>query len=91
MSDPNVPQANESLWLRLLWMVIVGALMSVAQTLVNVLAFVQLIIMATSKRRPNAEISAFGTRIGLWLGKAARYQTAESEEKPWPWTPLDKA
>jgi hypothetical protein len=49
---------------------------------------VQLIIMATSKRQPNAEIAAFGKRLGLWLAQAARFQTAASEDKPWPWAPL---
>ena len=85
MSDPNSP---DSLWLRLLWLVIIGAMMSVAQTLLSLLTVVQLIIMATSKRQPNAEIAAFGKRLGLWLAQAARFQTADSDYKPWPWVPL---
>ncbi|MFM2349663.1 MAG: hypothetical protein RIR04_629 [Pseudomonadota bacterium] len=85
MSDLNTP---ESLWLRLLWLVIIAAMMSVAQTLLSLLTVVQLIIMATSKRQPNAEIAAFGKRLGLWLAQAARFQTADSDDKPWPWAPL---
>jgi hypothetical protein len=85
MSDPNSP---ESLWLRLLWLVIIGAMMSVAQTLLSLLSVVQLIIMATGKRIPNAEIAAFGKRLGLWLAQAAQFQTAATEDKPWPWAPL---
>lgn len=85
MSDPKTP---DSLWLRLLWLVIIVAMMSVAQTLLSLLTFVQLIIMATNKRQPNAEIAAFGKRLGLWLAQAAQFQTAASEDKPWPWAPL---
>jgi hypothetical protein len=89
MSDTNVTSTRDSLWLRLLWMVIIGALTSVAQTLLGLMAVIQLIIMALNKSTPNAEIAGFGKRMGLWLGKAARFQTAASEEKPWPWSPLD--
>jgi hypothetical protein len=85
MSDPKTP---DSLWLRLLWLVIIVAMMSVAQTLLSLLTFVQLIIMATNKRQPNAEIAAFGKRLGLWLAQAAQFQTAATEDKPWPWAPL---
>ena len=65
MSDPNTP---DSLWLRLLWLLIIAAMMSVAQTLVSLLTLVQLIIMATNKRQPNAEIAAFGKRLGAVAG-----------------------
>lgn len=88
MPDP-FPPARESLWLRLLWMILIGALMGIAQSLLSALAVIQLIVMALTKATPNPEIAAFGKRLGLWLGKAARYQTAASEDKPWPWAPLD--
>ena len=29
------------------------------------------------------------TDLGIWVAKAARYQTAASNVKPWPWTELD--
>lgn len=90
MSDmSNSPTAKGSLWLRLLWMIVVSFLMGLAQTLVNVLALVQLIVMATAKGAPNAELQGFGKRLGQWLAKAARYQAAESDERPWPWSRLD--
>ncbi len=82
------PTPTDSLWLRLLWLVIIAAMMSVAQTLVSLLTLVQLVIMATNKRQPNAEIAAFGKRLGLWLAHAARFQTAATNDKPWPWAPL---
>ncbi len=89
MSDTNIPVTRDSLWLRLLWMVFIGALMSVAQSVLGLMAVIQLIIMALNKAKPNAEIAAFGKRMGMWLGKATQFLTATSEQKPWPWSPLD--
>ena len=88
MPDTNASSTRESLWLRLLWMVIIGVLMSFGQMLTNILALVQIILMAVGKGQRNDEIAKFGTGIGLWLAKAARFQTAASEDKPWPWSPL---
>lgn len=96
MSEKPMPDGRtsetpkqESLWWRLLWMVIIAVLMSLALTILGALTVIQLILMAVTKARPNAEIAAFGKRLGPWLAKAARYQTADSDEKPWPWAPLD--
>lgn len=88
-SDPTKDSSHESLWMRLLWMVVIAILMGMAQTLLNVLALVQLIVLAVTKRQANAEIAGFGRRLGLWMAKSARFQTAESDEKPWPWSGLD--
>jgi hypothetical protein len=87
MSDQN--SERPSLWLRLLWMVIVAVLLSLVQTLLGVLAVVQLILMAVNAGKPNPEIAAFGKRLGPWMAKAAAFQTAASEERQWPWAPLD--
>jgi hypothetical protein len=94
MSDANpMPGRSEppreTLWWRLLWMVIIGALMSLAQTLLGALAVIQLILMAVNKGKPNPEIAGFGKRLGPWLNRATRFQLGETESKPWPWAPLD--
>jgi hypothetical protein len=90
MAEPDHgAEAQESLWVRLLVMVIIGVMLSIAQTILYALAVVQFILMLTRKGRPNVEIAWFGKRLGDWLAKATRYQTAADEEKPWPWTPFD--
>ncbi len=89
MSDTSPTTGRESLWMRLLWMVILGAVMSLAHLLTNALAFVQIILMAVNKGQRNEEIASFGIRLGKWLAKATRFQTAASEDKPWPWTPFE--
>ena len=77
-----------NLWMRLLFMVLIAFLMGAAQTVVRVLALVQFINMVIDKGKPNAQIADFGKGLGAWLAKAARFQTAQSEDKPWPWSPL---
>lgn len=92
MVDPksaNHGPEQESLWLRLLSMIIIALMLSIAQSILYALALVQFIMMLTRRGRPNVEIAWFGKRLGDWLAKATRYQTAADEEKPWPWTPFD--
>tara|TARA_R110002051_G_scaffold264959_1_gene324866 strand:+ start:6753 stop:7022 length:270 start_codon:yes stop_codon:yes gene_type:complete len=89
MTDRDEPPHYESLWIRLISMIIIGVLMSFAQTLFWVIAVVQFIIMLANKREPNEQLSEFGTTMGVWMAKSIRYQTAASEVKPWPWTELD--
>jgi hypothetical protein len=92
MVDPmhrDRDEPDESLWLRLLWMVIIGMMLSIAQTVLFAAAVVQFILMLTRRGKPNVELAWFGKRLGDWLAKATRYLTAADNEKPWPWTPLD--
>ena len=87
--DEPEPSKGEGLWWRLLWMVIVGAMLSIAQTVLLAAAIVQFILMLTRQGKPNVELAWFGKRLGDWMAKAVRYQTAADEVKPWPWTPLE--
>lgn len=79
----------ENIWMRLLNMVIIAVLLSMASTLLGFLTIVQFIIMLANKRVPNEQLAEMGTTMGVWMAKAARYQTGASEVKPWPWTELD--
>jgi len=91
---PEPPEAElepegENLWWRLLWMILIAAMLSIAQTVLYAASIVQFILMLTRAGRPNVELAWFGKRLGDWMAKAVRYQTAADEEKPWPWTPLE--
>ncbi len=88
-SDDTVESDFESIWLRLLHMVIIAVLMSMASTLLGIMTVAQFLIMLFNKRQPNEQLAEMGTTMGVWMAKAARYQTAASEVKPWPWTDLD--
>ncbi|WP_068116646.1 DUF4389 domain-containing protein [Tropicimonas marinistellae] len=83
------PDTEESLFLRLVYMLIIYFMIGIAQTVLGVATVVQFLIMLLNKRQPNERLADFGTDLGIWIAKAARYQTAASDVKPWPWTELD--
>ncbi len=83
------PGTKDSLLMRLVFMLLIWVMIQFAQTVLGVATVIQFIIMALSKGDPNERLAEFGTDLGIWLAKAARYQTAASEVKPWPWTELD--
>ena len=68
-------------------MLLVSMLIGLAQTVLQVVTLVQFVLMLVDKGRPNAQIAGFGTGLGDWFAKAARFQAGQSEVKPWPWTP----
>lgn len=84
------PEAEkEPLLQRLLYIVLISVMISLASTVLTVVTVIQFIVMAVSKNEPNPRLADFGTDLGIWMAKAARYMTAGSEVKPWPWTDLD--
>lgn len=88
-NEAETPPDFENIWLRLVHMVIIAVLMSMASTLLGVMTVAQFLIMLLNNREPNESLARFGDTMGVWMAKAARYQTAASEVKPWPWTELD--
>lgn len=83
------PEEKDNLGMRLVYMILIAIMISLAQTVLGVLTLVQFVIMLLNKSEPNEQLAEFGTSLGIWIAKAARYQTAASEVKPWPWTELD--
>ena len=81
------PEAKAT-WGRLFPMLVVAVLGGLGQTVLNVMALIQFIVMLTGKGQPNAQIADFGKRLGGWMDKASKFQTAATEDKPWPWSPL---
>jgi hypothetical protein len=87
--EQREPEKPDSIWLRLVFMVLIAMMIGVAQTVLGVITVVQFVILLINQRQPNPALAEFGTSLGIWIAKAARYQTAASEVKPWPWTELD--
>ena len=83
------PKEEENVFLRLVHMLIIWVMLSIAQTVLSVMTLIQFVIMLTNNKQPNERLAGFGTDLGVWIAKAARYQTAASNVKPWPWTELD--
>lgn len=82
------PEEKESLLTRLIYMILIAVMISVAQTVLATATVLQFIILAVTKE-PNPRLADFGTDLGIWIAKAARYQMVASNVKPWPWTELD--
>ncbi|MDA7426150.1 DUF4389 domain-containing protein [Thalassococcus lentus] len=80
---------RDGLPVRLLYVVIIWVMLSLAQTVLGVATIVQFVLMALNQGKPNERLADFGTDLGIWMAKAARYQTGASDVKPWPWTELD--
>ena len=89
LNEAREGRAQENMAIQLLWMVVISVLLSFAQTVLTFVTVVQFIIMLVSGRQPNERLADFGTTLGIWIAKAARYQTAASEVRPWPWSELD--
>ena len=89
LNESREGKAQENMVVRLLWMVVISVLLSLAQTVLTFVTVIQFIIMLVSGRQPNERLADFGTTLGIWIAKAARYQTAASEVRPWPWSELD--
>ena len=83
------PEKRDSLVLRLVYMLIIWAMISLAHTILGAMTVIQYIILIINGGEPNEQLGDFGTSLGIWIAKAARYQTAASNVKPWPWTELD--
>jgi hypothetical protein len=83
------PEKPDGMMLRLFHVVIIWFMLSFASTVLTLVTIIQFVIQLTNGGRPNDRLAEFGTSLGIWMAKAARYQTAASEVKPWPWTELD--
>lgn len=89
-AGPDTPwRPSEELWLRLVYMILVGIMISVAQTMLFALALVQFVILLVSRGEPNERLADFGCMVGAWVAKAARYLSVASDAKPWPWKEMD--
>jgi succinate-acetate transporter protein len=82
-------QEKDHLGWRLIYMLLIAFMLSISQTVLTVLTIIQFIIMLVNNGEKNRRLADFGTDLGIWMAKAARYQAAASDVKPWPWTDLD--
>lgn len=83
------PEQPDSMLLRLVYMLLIAIMISLAQTILGVTTVIQFVVMLLNNKQPNDRLADFGTDLGIWIAKAARYQTAASNVKPWPWSELD--
>ncbi len=89
LNTPREGKAEESLLMRLLFMILIYFMIQMAHAVLGLLTIIQFVIMLVNNKQPNEQLSDLGTTMGIWIAKAVRYQTAASEVKPWPWSDLD--
>lgn len=80
---------NVNMGRRFLYVMMIWVMLGVAATVLTVATVVQFITMLTNRGQPNERLADFGEGLGIWIAKAARFQAAASETKPWPWTDID--
>ena len=83
------PEQPNNMLQRFIYMILIAIMISLAQTVLGVATVVQFVVMLVDKKQPNERLADFGTDLGIWIANAARFQTAASNVKPWPWTELD--
>ena len=88
---PTAPldKSEEPLWKRLVFMLIIAAMISVAQSILFLIAVIQFIIILIDQRQPNERLADFGCMVGAWVAKAARYMSIATDAKPWPFKEMD--
>jgi hypothetical protein len=92
LEEPKAPETadpHRNLGARLFHVVLIWFMLSLAATVLTMVTVIQFVIQLVSKGEPNTRLAEFGEGLGIWIAKAARYQAAASEVKPWPWTDID--
>lgn len=81
----NTDQGRRDLWVRGLVNLILFALFALAEAVLFAATILQFLWMLLAGEK-NRRIADFGERLGHWLLVTARFQTGQSDEKPFPWT-----
>jgi len=84
--EPQTIDVEEkpAIWKRGLFMIAIAILFAISETLLFALAVVQF-FWALFTGQPNDMLREFGASLGNWMRQAARYQSFESDERPFPW------
>ncbi|NYS23705.1 DUF4389 domain-containing protein [Rhodobacteraceae bacterium 2376] len=88
-SDPMPPPQRDELLLRLVYMILLAMMISLAQSILFAIGVVQFVILLVNNREPNERLADFGCMVGAWVAKAARYLSIATDAKPWPWRDMD--
>lgn len=83
------PERRDDLLMRLIFMILIAMMISIAQSILFLIGIVQFVILLTNNREPNERLADFGCMVGAWVAKAARYLAVADDAKPWPWKDMD--
>ena len=84
ISNDHETERRKNIWMRGLFMVIFMILLNVALTVLSVVTIVQFFWLLI-KNEKNQGLTDFGKSLGKWFRDIVRFQTVESDVKPFPW------
>lgn len=80
---------RDSMGERFVFMIVFLVLFAIVETLIWFLTIGQFLWMLFHSGTPNDNIAEFGARLGVWMKRVAMYQSAATDEKPFPWREID--
>lgn len=83
MSDSPLKPSQESILLRVLWMVLYVLVWQVAQLLLGAVVLIQLIYRLVYGA-PNLSLMNFGDSLSQFMAQIGRFGCFHTEQKPWP-------
>lgn len=83
--DKNGASREGNIWLRGVFMVLLGILYSLAGTVLFVVAVLQFVFVLLGSE-PNARLLVFGRSLGSYIQQLVNFQTFNTEEKPFPFS-----
>ncbi len=83
MSDSPLKPSQESILLRVLWMVLYVLVWQVAQLLLGAVVLIQLIYRLVYGA-PNLSLMNFGDSLSQFMAQIGRFGSFHTEQKPWP-------
>ncbi len=78
--------SRRPIWIRGAFMLFFLFAFGLGQTLLAATAVIQFLSLLIT-RKPNAFLTNFGRSLSAWLAQTARFQSAASDERPFPWAP----
>ncbi len=86
MTQPeNETPAAGNIWMRGLFMILLGLLYSLSGTVLFVVAVLQFVFVLIGSV-PNARLRSFGHCLGMYVQRVADFQSFHSEDKPFPFS-----
>lgn len=86
MNDtPDIPIERRNIWLRGLFMLLMGFAFQVSGTVLCIVTVIQF-VMALLNGTPNARLVSFGRSLGRYLQQIANYLAFATEEMPFPFS-----
>ncbi len=86
MNDNTVVPGNKrSIWLRAIFMLLMGLAFHVCITVLGVVTIIQFIVVLVNDA-PNARLISFGRSMGNYLRQIADFETFATEDVPFPFS-----